>query len=162
MGFGTTWTKIIFYFLMACGSAMTIVDTGLSIDWIEKTTNSAKVFPFFPLIISFAIAAVNSGIGAIITTPGSWYYALTGGRKIASLEDPLERGMWIGGVGFLSVFLIGGIGYTLYVNLVSNYYKTQNWTMAVAIAFGGDLCFLVANVIFQTSGIRPSSTKMGR
>jgi hypothetical protein len=161
MGFGSMFSKILFWALMVSGVAMTTIDAGLSVEWIALQTNAGRVYPHFPLILAFVVASITSGMGAIVTNPSSWYYVLTGGKKIASIDDPMERGMCVLGIGFLAIFLITGVGSAIAIDVVSNYYKTRNWPFAIAIVFGGDICFLIANVVYQMLNSRPAM-KVGR
>ena len=155
MGFGAAFSKILFWALMVSGVAMTVIDAGLSVEWIALQTNAGRVYPHFPLILAFVVASITSGMGAVVTNPSSWYYVLTGGKKVASIDDPMERGMCVLGIGFLGMFLITGVGAAISIDVISNYHKTRNWPFALAIVFGGDICFLIANVVHQMGGSRP-------
>jgi threonine/homoserine/homoserine lactone efflux protein len=147
MGFNNFTLRIVFWALIVSGVAMTFIDAGMSTEWIGLKTNAGKISSELPFILALVVASINSGVGSIVTNPSSWYYVLTGGRQIASISDPTERMMCIVGICLLSVFLIIGIGGTLIIDLISNYYKTKDWSLAIAIAFGADVCFLIANYV---------------
>jgi len=147
MGFNNFVLTIVFWALVVSGSAMCFIDAGMSTEWIALKTNAGKISSELPFLLALVVASINSGVGAVVTNPGSWYYVLTGGRQIASISDPTERIMCLVGICLLAGFLIIGIGGTLMINIVSNYYKTKDWSLAIAIAFGADICFLIANYV---------------
>jgi hypothetical protein len=77
---------------------------------------------------------------------------LTGGRKIGSITDDLERIICFFGISLLIVFLVVGITSSLWIDIISNYHKTKNWPLALAISLSGNFCFLFANYISLSLG----------
>ncbi|MFM5993715.1 MAG: hypothetical protein ACKO9U_03895 [Dolichospermum sp.] len=152
MGFGNLTLRIIWFSLIAGGALMTVIDAAMSTEWISKMTNAASVNSSLPFILALVNTSVVSATGAVLTNPSSWHFVLTGGKQIGSIKDDLERITCFFGVALLIVFLIVGITSALWIDIISNFHKTRNWPLALAISLSGNFCFLFANYISLSLG----------
>lgn len=160
MGFNNLTLRIIWFSLIGGGALMTIIDAAMSTEWIGKMTNAASVMPSLPFILALVNTSVVSATGAVLTNPSSWHFVLTGGRKVGSITDDLERVTCFFGIALLIAFLVVGITSALWIDIISNYHKTKNWPLALAISLSGNFCFLFANYISLSLG-GALSKKMG-
>jgi hypothetical protein len=142
------WLLRIGMFLCYFAGGVAIwIDAKFSHEWIARYTLADKLMPDLSLIMAFVVAVVVSAFGAIITAPYSWQILFAQAQKVAGINNPNERGLFMLGYCLLSGFLLLSAAGVYALDLLSTYFATKNFALAIAIVFAGDVCFLLANVL---------------
>jgi hypothetical protein len=159
MGFSNALLNIILWACYFSGGVMIVVDTAMSKDWIIKNSHADNVMPGLSVCMALIVSSVVAAFGAIITNPYSWTFVFTGGQQLASIKNEAERKFYIWGVCLLFAFLnLAAFGFYT-VDLLSTHYKTNNWFLSLAIVFGSDVCFLLANTLGYIKKASPTTVE---
>jgi Mn2+/Fe2+ NRAMP family transporter len=109
------------------------------------------IMPGLSISIAFIMAVCVSSFGAIVTAPYSWQIIYGQSQRLASIGNKNERLLTVLGFMLLSGFLLAAFVASYTFDIISTNYATKNMMLAVAIVCSGDICFLLANILWIMS-----------
>jgi len=132
-------------------------DAKFSQQWIIATIHPDKIMPGLSIGMSFVLAVCVSSFGAIITAPYSWQIIYAQIQKVGAIGNKNERQLSLIGFILLSGFLMFSFIFTYTFNVLSTFKTTNNIWFSFAIVLAGDVCFLLANILWWMSSFAKSA-----
>lgn len=129
------------------GGLALFIDAHLSRQWLASVTRADAIIDGLSLALSFIIAVLASGFGAIFTAPFSWKIVFHESKRIAGIGNRHERLLTLLGIAIVGCFMSIGLIAVYGIDIVSTQAQVNNWYLALTIVFSSDICFVLANIL---------------